>query len=340
MKSVRRIAAVVIGLVFFGAGMLKLSDPVGAGLAVEEYFKFLHIVFLMPLAKGVAVAMALAETFIGTALVTGVFRKAVAAVTAAFLAFFTLLTLAILVFNPSMDCACFGQAIHLSHEATFIKNLVLCALWLLAFIPFSSITDPHKVKYVGFSVAVLMICVYAVYSLLSVPMFDFTPMTPGAELASPEELTDDPDAPLLSFFDRDYEYCDSVALDGDLMVISLYDPDRIAEKGWRRISEFRADCGIGSIVLASAFPSDDGSEGFYCADRRALMTLNRSNGGATLLRDGQIIGKWPRNHYPDHETVDMLVSESSAEAIADRNGWRRFATQTYIIAVVAFMVLL
>ena len=49
MRIVRRISAIIIGFVFFVAGLLKLMDPVGAGLVVEEYFKFLHLGFLRPL---------------------------------------------------------------------------------------------------------------------------------------------------------------------------------------------------------------------------------------------------------------------------------------------------
>ena len=43
MKAVKRICAFLIGLVLFVAGLVKLMDPVGAGLVVEEYFKFLHL---------------------------------------------------------------------------------------------------------------------------------------------------------------------------------------------------------------------------------------------------------------------------------------------------------
>ena len=53
MKAVKRICAFIIGLVLFIAGLLKLMDPVGAGLVVEEYFKFLHLGFLIPVSKAV-----------------------------------------------------------------------------------------------------------------------------------------------------------------------------------------------------------------------------------------------------------------------------------------------
>ena len=77
MKAVRRICAFIIGLVFFIAGFLKLMDPVGAGLVVEEYFKYLHLSFMMPLAKAAGVGMALLETLLGAALLAGVWPRIV-----------------------------------------------------------------------------------------------------------------------------------------------------------------------------------------------------------------------------------------------------------------------
>ena len=46
--SFRRFCALLIGLVFFVSGALKLMDPVGTGLKMVEYFRFLHLDFLSP----------------------------------------------------------------------------------------------------------------------------------------------------------------------------------------------------------------------------------------------------------------------------------------------------
>ena len=42
----KRFCGFATGFVFFISGLLKLMDPVGAGLVMKEYFKFLHIGFL------------------------------------------------------------------------------------------------------------------------------------------------------------------------------------------------------------------------------------------------------------------------------------------------------
>ena len=104
MRILRRISAVILGFTFFIAGLLKLMDPVGAGLVMEEYFKFLHLDFLRPASYFAGAAMALLETVIGIALITGVWRKFFSYLTLAFMGAFTLLTVALVIFNPVMDC--------------------------------------------------------------------------------------------------------------------------------------------------------------------------------------------------------------------------------------------
>ena len=52
----RRFCAFLIGAVFFVSGLMKLLDPVGAGLVVSEYYRFFGTDFLLPSSKAVAVA--------------------------------------------------------------------------------------------------------------------------------------------------------------------------------------------------------------------------------------------------------------------------------------------
>ena len=78
---IRRVCAILVGVVFFVAGVLKLMDPVGTGLIVSEYFRFFHVTFLDFAAKPFGVAMALVESLLGAALITGSYRRLTAWVT-------------------------------------------------------------------------------------------------------------------------------------------------------------------------------------------------------------------------------------------------------------------
>ena len=131
----KRFCGFITGFVFFLSGIIKLMDPVGAGLVMDEYFDFLHIGFLSFSAKAAGVFFAFAETLIGTALIPGVWRKPTALCAICLQTFFTLLTLLLVIFNPEMDCGCFGEAIHLTHMQTFLKNVLILALLLADYLP-------------------------------------------------------------------------------------------------------------------------------------------------------------------------------------------------------------
>ena len=178
----RRFCAVVIGLVFLASGMLKLLDPVGTGLIVSEYFKFFHLGFLQGTAKALGMVLSLVEATTGAALISGVFRKTTAVVTSVLVVFFTIVTLILWIAKPEMDCGCFGEAIHLTHGQTLLKNVVLLALSAVAFIPFQNFGVPRKGKYVAFFLALPSLIFALCHNARHLPMIDFTEFAPGTEL--------------------------------------------------------------------------------------------------------------------------------------------------------------
>ena len=180
--SFRRFCAILIGLVFLASGLLKLLDPVGTGLIVSEYFKFFHLGFLQGTAKALGMVLSLVEAITGAALISGVFRKTTAVITSILVVFFTVITLILWIANPEMDCGCFGEAIHLSHGQTLLKNIVLLVLAAAAFLPFQNFGVPRKGKYVAFFLAVPSLIFALCYNALHLPMIDFTEFAPGTEL--------------------------------------------------------------------------------------------------------------------------------------------------------------
>ena len=178
----RRFCAILIGLVFLASGLLKLLDPVGTGLIVSEYLKFFHMNFLQGAAKGIGMVLSIVEASTGAALVSGVFRKTTAIVTSALILFFTIITLILWIANPVMDCGCFGEAIHLTHGQTLLKNLILLVLAVIAFVPFQNFGVPRKGKKVAFVLAALSLLFALWFNARHLPMIDFTEFAPGAEL--------------------------------------------------------------------------------------------------------------------------------------------------------------
>ena len=353
MRVIRRISAVLIGFVLFLAGVLKLMDPVGARLVVEEYLKFMHLDFLTGISGLIGSGMALLETLLGAALITGVWRKVVAVVTGVVLGFFTILTFVLYVRNPRMDCGCFGEAIHLTHLQSLLKNVVLMVLWAIACLPLRKQEQTRKIKYVSFPIVAISVCLFLLYSSLSIPLVEFTPFKAGTELMLPEDIEDptDENAPTLSLSDAAGEYVDEMLMEGDLLAVSVYAPEKLSPQEWEKIENLmRNAAGLGytPLVLAASTPEameeTVSSPGIlsatYFADRKKLLTLNRSNGGAAYIQDGLIVTKWGIRRLPDEQKLAELASIDVTESLLAENNGDRLKFQAFLLYVFAVMLLL
>ena len=112
--------------------------------------------------------------------------------------------------------------------------------------------------------------------------------------------------PILSFRDMADTYQDRMAAEGKVIVFSVYDP---LKAPWERIATQYGsviEAGGTPLVLAAGAPSQLSSwpvpAGLpvYFADYKSLISLNRDNGGATYLSEGEIICKWPSRKVPDN----------------------------------------
>lgn len=386
----RRFCAFVLGAVFLISGILKLMDPVGSEFIMKSYFSFLHIGFMDFSAKFFGVAFALTEAVLGAALMSGVWRKVVGIAVVALTTFFTLLTLVLLIFNPVMDCGCFGEAIHLTHLQTFVKNVILCALCCGAFIPMRELDRPVKVKYVSFALTACSLVALLIYSMVALPLKDYTAFHPGAMLqaAADEQYKDFsepefiyekdgvtqafsldalPDSSwnfvdsrirqddfaagtVLTLTDDAGEYCDSLATKGNVLVVSAY--RKLSAGRIEGIESLVADAravGMTPIVLV---PSDDvlaaASEKHaaledglvYYSDYKTLATLNRSNGGATWISDGQIVRKWSYTLRPSSEKLSAALAEDPTALALETQSKGSLALQSFLLYIFAVLLLL
>ena len=378
LQRMKRLCGFITGFVFFISGILKLMDPVGTGLIVREYLDFMHLEFLNPVSKILGVALALAESILGTGLITGVWRRVIAVATIGLQSLFTLITLILVIFNPEMDCGCFGEAIHLTHMETFVKNIILISLLLIYYIPYKYLGETKKRKYISFSIVTASVIMFMLYSWAYMPLIEFTDYKPGHSLRSSnanveyeavflyekdgkqqtfplEELPDSTwtfvstetivksgkaNGYGLSFSNKDGEYADSLATKGKVIVISLYDTD-INEKKWKRIDTFinnAEKAGFRTLLLTST-PIDNQRKA-YTADYKTLITLNRSNGGATYFQNGYLISKWSMRGYPGIDDLDRIYSEDLTEGIIGKETQESLTFQAFLLYVFAVMLLL
>ena len=347
MRILRRLCAIIVGAVFFLAGALKLMDPVGAGVVAEEYLRFLGLHFLLPIAPGIGEAGALVETLLGASLLTGVIRKEVNYLIGALLLFFTGLTALLWVKNPPMDCGCFGEAVHLTHAQSFWKNIALLVLWGITILPLRDGSSIRRMKKVAFILTVAATLCFAARHLWYLPSDDFTDLRPGAELMREGEEV--PGDVLLPFYDFEGEYCNDLLIDYRAMVFSVYRPEKMSAKRWDRILAACSSLpkGVRPVLLVATTPQraatwipEELMDICYFADRRQLLTLNRSNGGATLIFRGYVIAKWSVHAYPDGEELAALCNGNETEAMMSFTNASRLKFQAFLLGIFAVMLLL
>ena len=244
----RRLLAFIAGAVYVFSGISKLLDPVGAALVMEAYMDFFHVGFMSVAAKPLAVALALLEAVLGSALMTGVWRKVAAISAFALQGFFTLVTIVLVVFNPEMDCGCFGNVAHLSHIQSFVKNVVLCLMLFGAFVPLRELGVPKARKYVSFAIVTLSLLLFTVWSWMHIPLVDYTEFAPGALLRSAESAE--------LFEDEKYQSVFVYEKDGKQEVFSLND---LPDSTWTFVearTEVREGGDTESSVVLSIYDRD------------------------------------------------------------------------------------
>ena len=386
LLRLKRFCGYIVGFVFFISGILKLMDPVGAGLVVEEYYRFMHIGFMDFSSKLMGTVFAFAEAIIGTGLITGVWRRTIALAAIYLQGAFTLLTLALVIFNPEMDCGCFGEAIHLTHMETFGKNIILLTLLLVYYIPRKHLGQTTQKKYISFSVVATSVLAFTIFSWMFKPLVEFTAYQPGVELIASGNMPSEdiyesvftyekdgvkedftlghlPDSTWtfvsthtrqinqpddlsveLSFYNSESgEYLDSLAVEGKVMIVSVYSPSDLSEKKWnnvRRFIEESSRTGFHTMLLTSTTEGvPDGLQPYLC-DFKTLVSLNRSNGGSAYFNDGMLIEKWSRRRVPTGDILKEKYESNPTEILIFQENKGSLVFQGFLLYVFAIMLLL
>lgn len=365
MRLLRGLCRVVFALTFIVSGVLKLLDPVGTGLIVKEYLGVLSMEALVPWSVGLGIALSVTEFVIGICVLSGLRIRIVAWGALAMMVFFTLLTAYLMLYDPISDCGCFGEAIHLTNTQTFLKNVVLLALAILIFLGRKRATRvaPAWLEWVFVGVFALLALAVSLQVLATIPQIDFTAYRVGNSL---DELAQEGQARYETTFlyvkdghteeftlddlpDDSWTYLDSKTvqlsgstkmaqvdfsleqMEGPVLAVTVYDPERMQEKNWARIEQFRKAALRQGQALTVYGPSDE----FVMADRKSLMTLNRSNGGAVYFHDGLIVDKWSNLELPDVDIDEVLTEDPDVLVLR-----HRIREQLYISVLLAGVLVL
>jgi uncharacterized membrane protein YphA (DoxX/SURF4 family) len=390
MKFLRAFARLIFGLTFIFSGFMKLMDPVGTMLIVQENLTAMHLGFFTPLSMAGAIGLATVELVLGVSILVGFRMKVMSWVGLILMAFFTLKGLWLVIANPISDCGCFGQFIHLTNWQSEIKNFILLACIVLIFCQrnkYKPIAAPWA-EWVFVGVFVCIGLAISLSALIGGTRADFTPFRSGSNLAeaqAPEYVTTfiyEKDSVKKEFAidnlpDSTWTYVDTKTrqlakessnstqgfalydgaendvtgevLSGKQLLVSYYDAKGLTpSKIQSDLAALRAVADtLGSplnvllAVTADELPADTAGFRHFSADRRTLLTLNRSNGGVTYLYDGEVIKKWSLRYAPtSRKDVDRLVGDDPEEMQAKESIFANIYPEAsmFLIIIIALLV--
>ncbi len=190
MKFAKNFARYFVGILFIISGLIKINDPVGTAIKMEEYFdvfasdiaSFFHI--FTPYALAIAVIMSVLEVVLGIALIIKYRMNITIWALGLMIVFFTFLTFYSAYFNKVTDCGCFGDAIKLTPWQSFYKDIILVVLIGILFInrykfiPFVK----EKMGDIILLVTTLVTMGAAIYAIKHLPFKDFRAYKIGANI--------------------------------------------------------------------------------------------------------------------------------------------------------------
>jgi len=191
MKKLGQIVKYLVGALFIFSGLIKLNDPTGTAIKLEEYFEvfsvdlgsFFH--FFIPYSMFLSVLLSALEVVLGVALIVQLRYRLILRLLLLLILFFTALTFYSAYFNKVTDCGCFGDAIKLTPWGSFTKDIILllCIIFLLTQkTPGHHLSKPLSLSLVALSVFGSLFLAW--FALNHLPPIDFLAYKKGAHLPS------------------------------------------------------------------------------------------------------------------------------------------------------------
>ena len=197
-KIADQVSRFFVGGLFIFSGLIKLNDPVGTKIKMEEYFGVFAEDFgsffsaFVPFAMEIGMIMIILEIVLGVAVLIYYRMNITTVLLLLLMVFFTFLTFYSAYFNKVTDCGCFGDAIKLTPWESFWKDIILMfpvlhLFWYrTTYVPVLRNREGHVV--VG---AATVLCLFiGVYAIRHLPFIDFRAYRIGNHIPSqmqPEE---------------------------------------------------------------------------------------------------------------------------------------------------------
>lgn len=180
-KIIDQVSRFLVGGLFIFSGLIKLNDPVGTEIKMEEYFEVFaqdfgsFFEYFIPFAMEIGFIMIVLEVALGVAVLLFYRMEITTVVLLLMMVFFTFLTFYSAYFNKVTDCGCFGDAIKLTPWQSFWKDIFLMVFILHLFwyrktyVPVLRTREGHAVV-----IAVVIISTaLGIYAIRHLPFIDF-----------------------------------------------------------------------------------------------------------------------------------------------------------------------
>lgn len=179
----------IVGGLFIFSGLIKVNDPVGTSIKLEEYFDVFandiagFFAYFEPFALQLSVFLVVVEVVLGVMLILGVKSRFTVWALALMILFFTFLTFFSAYFNKVTDCGCFGDAIKLTPWESFYKDLILLVLIAILFL-FQNDLPSRSPKWAQITTLVVLVVslVLAITAIRNLPFIDFRAYKVGVNI--------------------------------------------------------------------------------------------------------------------------------------------------------------
>jgi uncharacterized membrane protein YphA (DoxX/SURF4 family) len=179
-----------VGILFIVSGLVKLNDPIGTAIKMEEYFEVFatdfHPIFqsLTSISLLIAVIMIVAEVVLGVALILKYNMTITTWLLLVLIVFFSFLTFYSAYFNKVTDCGCFGDAIKLTPWTSFGKDMVLLVFIVILFVHRKTFTPCYQpfTENIVMALTLLFTFYVAYFTVNHLSFIDLRAYKPGADI--------------------------------------------------------------------------------------------------------------------------------------------------------------
>lgn len=323
------ILRILVGGLFIFSGLIKVNDPVGTAIKLEEYFDVFSndiagfFYYFKPFALYIALGLVVSEVVLGIMLILGVRLRQTVWALALMILFFTFLTFYSAYFNKVTDCGCFGDAIKLTPWESFYKDIILLVMISFLFI-FRSDLPEETPRWASIAaVASLIISTgLGVWAIQNLPFIDFRAYKVGVNIP----VNMQPSAPL--------EYTYIMKKGGELVHLDQYP----TEEGYEFVEMvLKNPKALPKISDFAAWNTDgDQSEFLFAGNKVIILSSNMTKMSEANLKDLNLLVK-----SLEKAPVDVIfmaaATQEEIDAFLNKNGWSIIGLQADATVVKTIM---